>query len=495
MLLKDKKQNNNNNSGVLMHLSALPSPYGIGTLGYEAYRFVDFLKASNQKYWQLLPLVPLGEGNSPYKSSSCYAGEILYLDLDLLVLADLLKPEELPKDPFIDSERINFDKVREFKLPLIKKAAERFKCEGEDYIRFVKDNDFWLKDYAIFAAMLDVFNTDSILDLPLDLRKRKKSAIVKFVSENSDIIKFYTVTQYLFYAQYYDLKRYAKKSGIDFIGDIPIYVSLDSSEVWTTPKNFMLEDDLTPKLVAGVPPDMFSKLGQLWGNPIYDWNYMKKDNFSWWRGRIRRCMQMYDIIRIDHFRAFADYYTIKYGAKDATKGKWVDGPQMAFWDKINEEFGKIGIIAEDLGEYTDNVGNLLRDTNFPNMRVLQFAFSGEDTNSHLPRNYNGNCVSYTGTHDNDTTLGWYQNASEEERSLADSLFPATNELPVPLNLVKAILNSNSKIKIIPIQDWLMQDSSARMNIPGVPKGNWGYRVKKSDLSSEVIERIKNVSKQ
>ena len=375
MLLKDK---NKKTSGVLMHLSSLPSPYGIGTLGYEAYRFVDFLKDSGQKYWQMLPLVPLGEGNSPYKSSSCYAGEILYLDLDLLVNADLLTPDEIPCDPFKDGERINFEKVKEFKLPLIKKAVSRFKCEGEDYDRFIKDNAFWLESYAIFAAMLEKYNTDSILDLPLKLRKRDKKAIEQFKQENEEAIRFNIVSQYLFYAQYYDLKRYAFKNGISFIGDIPIYVSLDSSEVWTTPKNFLLDKDLTPKLVAGVPPDMFSKLGQLWGNPIYDWNYMKKDNFTWWRGRIRRCLQMYDVIRIDHFRAFADYYTIKYGAKDATEGKWVDGPQMAFWDKINEEFGDINIIAEDLGEYTENVGNLLRDTAFPNMRVLQFGFSGEE---------------------------------------------------------------------------------------------------------------------
>ena len=491
MLLKDKFKNN---SGVLMHLSALPSRYGIGTLGYEAYRFVDFLKSSGQKYWQFLPLVPLGEGNSPYKSSSCYAGEILYLDLDLLVLADLLKSDEIPEDPFIDGERVDFKAVKEFKLPLIKKAVSRFKCESEDYKRFIKDNAFWLESYAVFAAMLDFYNTDSILDLPINLRKRDKKATEKFKAENAEAIRFYTVSQYLFYAQYYDLKRYALKNGISFIGDIPIYVSLDSAEVWTTPQNFLLNKDLTPKLVAGVPPDVFSKFGQLWGNPIYDWDYMKKDNFSWWRGRIRRCMQMFDVIRIDHFRAFADYYTIKYGAKDATEGKWVDGPQMAFWDKINEDFDHINIIAEDLGEYTENVGNLLRDTNFPNMRVLQFAFSGEATNSHLPQNYNGNCVAYTGTHDNDTTLGWYQSASDEERNLADSLFPASEDLPVPLNFIKAVLSSDSKIQIIPIQDWLMQDSDARMNVPGVPTGNWGYRVKKNDLNSDVVDRIKYVCK-
>lgn len=490
MLSKDNQ--NNKNSGILLHISSLSSPYGIGTFGKEAYEFIDFLKEANQRYWQLLPLVPLGEGNSPYKSSSCYAGEILYIDLDILVSEGLLKKSDIPIDPFIKGQRVDFEKVRAFKLPLIKKATENFSTENDDYKRFIKDNSFWLYDYAVFAAALEYYNTDKLHGIDRDLRLRKPEALETFCNEQSESIEFYIISQYLFYAQFYNLKRYAVKNGILLIGDIPIYVSLDSAEVWTSPENFLLNEDMTPKVVAGVPPDMFSKTGQLWGNPIYNWQHMKADGYRWWKNRIKRCGLMFDVIRIDHFRAFADYYTIPFGSLTAVNGEWFDGPDTDFWNSVSDELGDMNIIAEDLGCYSPKVEKLIKATGFPNMKVIQFAFSGGDDNEHLPINYDGNCVCYTGTHDNDTSLGWYINASDYERMRADTLFPTSPALPVPLNFIKAALISSSKAVIIPIQDWLMEDSSARMNIPGVPKGNWGYRIKENSLSSELINRIKNL---
>ncbi len=490
MLSRDSKTN----SGILLHISSLPSPYGIGAFGKEAYEFIDFLKKSEQKYWQLLPLVPLGEGNSPYKSSSCYAGEILYIDLDTLVSEGLLQSSDIPDDPFIKGKRVDFDRVRAFKLPIIKKATEGFDVNSEDFKIFLRDNALWLEDYAVFSAALDYYNTDSLHGIDRDLRLRKPEALEAFKRNNSERISFYIISQYLFYSQFYRLRQYAVKNGIALIGDIPIYISLDSAEVWTSPKNFLLNEDMAPKLVAGVPPDMFSQTGQLWGNPIYNWQQMRTDEYKWWKNRIRHCRLMFDVIRIDHFRAFADYYAVPYGSETAINGEWFDGPDIDFWSLVTDEISGMNIIAEDLGCYSPKVEKLIKATGFPNMKVMQFAFSGGDDNEHLPINYDGNCVCYTGTHDNDTSLGWYINANEYEQMRADLLFPSSPALPVPLNFIKAALMSNSKAVIIPIQDWLMEDSSARMNIPGVPRGNWGYRIDENALSENLIHRIKEICK-
>ncbi len=490
MLLRGKTVKSE--SGILLALSSLPSKYGIGSLGIESYNFVDFLKLSRQRYWQLLPLVPLGEGNSPYKSASCFAGEILYIDIDFLVRDGYLNPDDIKEEDF--PQNTDYDKVRKFKIPLLKKAAENFNTRRSDYLRFLKDNEQWLNDYAIFMTALEKQNTDSILDLDDGIKYRLPIPLKTFAMENRKEIRFYKITQFLFYSQYYALKRYANKNGIKLIGDIPFYVSLDSAEVWKEPDNFRLGRDFTPVLVAGVPPDVFSEDGQLWGNPIYDWEYQKKNEYLWWQKRLAHCKKMYDVIRIDHFRAFASYYTIPYGSKNAKSGTWEKGAGLAFWNTMQKALGKLNVIAEDLGSDDIETAQLIEDTQFPNMKVLQFAFSGDMQNPFIPKNYNRNCVCYTGTHDNDTTLGWYSLATNKERIMANKIVPYIENAPMPIRMIAAAMNSKAKMVIIPLQDWLCLDSTARMNTPGVPRGNWEWRYTSDALTNSLAEKIRKLSK-
>ena len=490
MLLRDsfgKKE-----SGILMHISSLPSKYGIGSFGIEAYNFIDFLKKSNQRYWQILPLVPTGEGNSPYKSASCFAGEILYIDIDFLVRDGLLNPDDIPNKDF--PKNVDFDAVKEFKLPLLRKAAANVDTTSNGYIKFLKENEFWLEYYAIFMAAFDEYTIYSILNLPDGLKYRLPDIIEGFKLTHKEEIAFYKITQYLFFCQYLDLKKYANKCGIKIIGDIPIYISLDSADVWTCPDNFKIGRDFTPILVAGVPPDLFSETGQLWGNPIYDWEYHKKTDFVWWKRRLAHSRKIYDVIRIDHFRAFADYYEIPYGSPDARTGSWQKGVGMPFWNSINKDLGHIDIIAEDLGVSSPEVVQLVNDTGFPNMKVLQFAFSGDPNNPHLPQNFDSNCVCYTGTHDNDTTLGWYLAAPNHERIMADRIYPESKNLPVPFNIIKGAIDSKARLVIIPIQDYLALDSNSRMNMPGIPKGNWTFRVEAGSFTQELADTILKITK-
>lgn len=490
MLLRGKAEKNE--SGILLALSSLPSNYGIGTLGIESYNFVDFLKSSKQRYWQLLPLVPLGEGNSPYKSASCFAGEILYIDIDFLVRDGYLTPDDIKQKDF--PKNTDYDKVREFKIPLLKKAVENFNTRRSDYIRFLKDNEHWLTDYALFMTALSEQNTESILELEDGIKYRIPLNLKTFAMEHRKEIRFYKITQFLFFSQYYALKRYANKNGIKLIGDIPFYVSLDSAEVWKEPDNFKLGRDFTPVLVAGVPPDVFSADGQLWGNPIYDWEYQRKNEYLWWQKRLKHCKKMYDVIRIDHFRAFADYYTIPYGSPNARSGKWEKGAGLQFWKTVIREIGSLNVIAEDLGSESVETAKLIEDTGFPNMKVLQFAFSGDMQNPFLPKNYNRNCVCYTGTHDNDTTLGWYNSATSKERIMANKTVPYMENSPMPIRMIAAAMNSKAKLVIIPMQDWLCLDSSARMNMPGVARGNWEWRMDSGSLTTSLAEKIKKISK-
>ena len=488
MLLKDK---NNKKSGVLLHLSSLPSKHGIGTLGYEAYKFIDFLKKSGQSFWQMLPLVPIGEGNSPYKSTSCYAGEILYIDLDMLVKEGLLSEKDIPEKQF--EGNADYEAVRKFKLPLIKKAAANFDTDNKDYNIFLEENKDWLHDYALFMAISNECRSESIKDFDDNLKYRIPETLEDFEKKHIDEILFYEISQYFFYAQYYELKRYAEKNGIGFIGDIPFYVSLDSAEVWKYPDSFLLERDFTPKAVAGVPPDLFSSTGQLWGNPIYDWEYLKQNGYFWWKKRLAHYSKMYDVVRIDHFRAFADYYVIPNGDADARNGEWKLGAGIDFWNEIRKDLGEIDIIAEDLGGDTEIVQNLVRETGFPNMKVLQFGFSGDPYNPHLPQNFIENCVCYTGTHDNDTTVGWYNSLEGYSKTMADELFPQSEELPLPFNFISAALKSRALLVMIPMQDLLGLDSDSRMNTPGTPEGNWVWRMKKGSLTDALAERLKKLS--
>ena len=479
-------------SGVLLGVSSLPSPYGIGSFGECAYRFVDFLCESRQRFWQILPLSPVGEGNSPYKSSSAYAGEILYIDIDFLARDGLLKKSEIENASF--TKNVDYDAVRAFKIPLLQNAVKRFDKRNKNYQKFLLEHSFWLEDYAMFSLALKLYNVDSIIDLPDEFKYRLPRFINEFKEKYKNEIDFYKVTQYFFFCQYYELKRYANQKGVKIIGDMPFYVALDSADVWSNPDCFFIERDFSPKMVAGVPPDVFSKNGQLWGNPIYNWSNMEKSGYSWWLSRLKWSSMTYDVVRVDHFRAFARYYQIPY-KKSALVGEWVNGVGESFWNVVRQKCGDINILAEDLGGEDDpTVIELLAHTNFPNMKILQFAFSGDMQNIYLPQNYPYNCVCYTGTHDNDTALGWYKTASTKERVIFNTLI-RNNANCVAHDMIRALSKSNSMLCIIPMQDVLQLDSSARMNTPGTIGNNWTWRMSGDDINSENAKMLKKLTKE
>lgn len=485
---KDKRKY----SGVLLAISSLPSDYGVGTFGNEAYRFVDFLSAAKQRFWQILPLNPLGEGNSPYKSTSSFAGEILYIDLGFLVRDGLLSADDIKNQDF--SHNVDYDAVREFKLPLLYKAAQNFDCKNKDYQRFLKDNDFWIEDYSVFAAALQLYKTKSLVDLPEGIKYKLPNEIEAFKEKQKTLIDFYKVTQYFFFCQYYELKRYANKMGVKIIGDIPFYVSPDGADVWGNPDDFMVDINFVPIMVAGVPPDIFAEKGQLWGNPIYNWKNMRDNDYRWWQLRLWFCRDMYDVVRIDHFRAFANFYQIPYG-KTAIQGEWIVGEGVRFWDSVKNNMGEMNIIAEDLGGEDDSkVIELLKHTDFPNMKILQFGLNSDMQNIYLPQNYPYNCVCYTGTHDNDTALGWYNKASTKEIVIFNALIRNSTGC-VAHDMIRALSKSDSMLCIVPMQDVLSLDTTARMNTPGTTDGNWMWRMCKEDISKENAGLLKKLTKE
>jgi len=489
--LKDKGKKRQ--SGVLLPISALPSAYGIGSLGQAAYRFVDFLNLSGQHFWQILPLNPLGEGNSPYKSSSAFAGEILYIDIDFLTRDGLLDVCDVPKCKF--PQKIDYDDVRNVKIQLIKRAAKKLGRHRKNYLKFLNENNFWLEDYAVFETALELCKAKSIRNLPDGIKYRVPAEIEKFKSDYKDEIEFHKVAQYFFFCQYYDLKRYANAKGVKIIGDIPFYVSPDSADVWTRPDDFKIGRDFTPVMVAGVPPDIFSKEGQLWGNPIYNWQNMKGNDYHWWQIRLKLCRDMYDVVRIDHFRAFANYYQIPFGSKNALAGSWIAGEGKTFWDKMKEAIGEIDVIAEDLGgEDERDVIELLKQTGFPNMKILQFAFNGDSKNIYLPQNYPYNCVCYTGTHDNDTALGWYKKAPKKQQAFFDSVIKEEG-YTISQSMLRALSKSCAMLCVIPMQDVLELDSSARINTPGTMGDNWQWRLSKDDINDKNAKMLKALTKE
>ena len=409
-----------------------------------------------------------------------------------MVKEGLLSESELRAHKFPQS--VDFDAVREFKIPLIKKAATRFDEKSKNYKAFLSENEFWLEDYALFEAVCNVYKTNNLSELPDSIRHKIPFFLNEFKSAHKQQIDFYKITQYFFFCQYYDLKRYANQNGVKIIGDIPFYVAPHSADVWGNPDDFLLERDFTPKLVAGVPPDVFSKDGQLWGNPIYNWQSMRENGYRFWKLRLKFCQCLYDVVRIDHFRAFADFYQIPCGKK-ATEGEWVNGEGAAFWDDIKQTLGEINIIAEDLGGEEDpKVIDLLRYTDFPNMKILQFAFTGDMDNIYLPQNYPYNCVCYTGTHDNDTALGWYNKASTKERVIFNTLI-RNNTGCIAHDMIRALSKSNSMLCIIPMQDVLCLDSSARMNTPGTIGDNWTWRMSGSDINETAAKLLKKLTKE
>ena len=480
-------------SGVLCAVSSLPSKYGIGTFGEAAYKFIDFLRDAKQHFWQILPLNPLGEGNSPYKSISCFAGEMLYIDLDFLVHDGLLSVGEISEYKVVGD--VNYKTVREFKLPLLFKAAENFDTNRRAYKNFLKENEWWLERYCTFAAALDIYKTHKLSDLPDGIKYQLPGDLKEFKDKHGSEILFHKIMQYIFYCQYFELKDYANKNGVKIIGDIPFYVSPDSADVWGNPDDFKVGRDFTPTAVAGVPPDIFSSSGQLWGNPIYNWQNMRRNEYLWWQSRLSFCKDLYDVLRIDHFRAFANYYSIPYGSITAASGSWQKGEGIAFWKKMTQKIGEMNIIAEDLGGEDDaDVISLLKYTDFPNMKILQFGFTGDIQNTFLPQNYGYNCVCYTGTHDNDTTLGWYKSIDRKQRIMFDMTLKDFDDT-APHRMIRAASKSQSMLCIIPMQDLLCLDSSARMNTPGTSRGNWQWRMITDDISADNATLLKRLTKE
>ncbi len=467
-------------SGILMPIFSLPSPYGIGTLGQDAYDFVDFLEKSGQTYWQILPLNPTNYGDSPYQSFSSYAGNPYFIDPDMLIQEGLLTVAEVEGYDFgDDSEKIDYGKLYENRILMLKAAFERF-IPNEAYSLFIEENAYWLEEYALFMALKNAHNDVSWEKWDNSLRIRDVAAIEKIKAAYQKEIELYRFIQFEFSLQWHRLKNYANSKGIYIIGDIPIYVAYDSADVWSDPKQFMLDDKLMPTKVAGCPPDAFSADGQLWGNPLYNWKAMKQDGFTWWKKRLGYALKLYDIIRIDHFRGFESFYAIPYGDDTAKNGKWLKGPDMALFRELKKEFGdELPIIAEDLGFLTPQVLKMLKLSGFPGMKVLQFAFTPDEDSDYLPHNFNKNCVVYTGTHDNDTIMGWCENSDEDSVKMAKDYLRAGDREGFNWTMIKAAMASVADICILMMPDFMGLGSEARINTPSTVGGNWQWRIDKA----------------
>ena len=464
-------------SGILMPVFSLASPYGIGTLGKAAFDFIDFLHNAKQSYWQILPIGPTSFGDSPYQSFSSYAGNPYFIDLDLLVKDGLLTEHEIKGYDFgNDHSKIDYEKLYNNRYPILKLAFSRFKPNA-DYTAFVKENDNWLYYYALFMAIKSAHSGAAWYNWDKKLICKDSDAIRQAEASYANDINFYKFLQFKFFEQWTALKKYAAKNGVKIIGDIPIYVALDSADVWADPKQFQLDDDYTPRAVAGVPPDAFSEDGQLWGNPLYDWDYMKKTDYSWWKGYLGHALKRYDVVRIDHFRGFESYFSIPYGDKNAKGGKWIKGPDTDLFNTLKKEFGNdLPIIAEDLGVITPAVRKMLDCTGYPGMKVLQFAFSGNSNNSYLPHNITKNSVVYTGTHDNDTIMGWLKNNDAATVKQAKDYFNYQQDNGFNWSMIKSAMSSVSDTCIIPMADFMGLDSCARINTPSTLGDNWSWRI-------------------
>lgn len=480
-------------AGILLGISSLPSPYGIGCFDKSAYDFVDFLAYSGQTYWQILPLGQTGYGDSPYQSFSTFAGNPYLIDLGDLINRGWLTVDECRKAGLDENgERVDYQRQYTSRLPLLQMAYERSDIQNTpDYKAFCASQT-WLDDYALFMAIKDHGGSASFMTWERDILHREPQAMERYRQKLSPSVGFYAFIQYMFHIQWKALKAYANAKGVFIIGDLPIYVSLDSADVWESRHLFSVDEDFTPKAVAGCPPDGFSPDGQVWGNPLYDWEAHKREGFAWWRARLSHALTMYDILRIDHFRGFDAYYAIPYGQSTAHGGHWESGPGMALFDAVRD-ICQGRVIAEDLGYMTPSVAKLLHDSGFPGMRVLQFGFDARDgqNNDHLPSNYPSHCVAYTGTHDNQTLYSWYQTITEAERAAVYDYIGGgypKDEPPVK-RLIATLMRSDAMLCIVPMQDWLERDDASRMNIPSTTGGNWQWRMCKEDINHDLAEEI------
>ena len=491
-------------SGIMLPIFSLPNKYGIGTFGKEAYAFIDFLKATNQSYWQILPLVNTSFGDSPYQSISTYALNINFMDLDYLQELSLLNKEEL--DKCLNSDKyINYDYLFKTRLNILRIAFNRFinnldkyKMLYLEFQDFIKDNKDWLEDYSLFYALKREFNYQSFLTWPKAYKNKESLEVKTYQEHNNKELLFHQFNQFMLFKMWFKLKNYANSLGIKIIGDLPIYVSSDSADVFSHKEVFLLDEDFYPTLCAGVPPDYFSKLGQLWGNPIYDYEYLEKTNYQWMIDRIKHYLNLYDIIRLDHFRAYASYYVIDKDAPNAINGKWVEGPRMKLFKALKKaikgvlDINNIRMIAEDLGILTDDVFQLLKDTHLLGMKVAQFGLLEKDSLNN-PSNYLRNVVAYPGTHDNDTVLGWYNSLDlKNQEYLLKSL--KASEACIVDKIIQKVLKSRAKIAIVSLTDYMHLDTDARINEPSTvsngEKHNWGFRLNEDYLSDQKLkERI------
>ncbi|MEI6080517.1 MAG: 4-alpha-glucanotransferase [bacterium] len=485
-------------SGILLHPTSLPGKFGIGSLGKEAFEFIDILVTTRQKLWQILPLGPTGYGDSPYQSFSTFAGNPLVIDLEKLVEDGLLSTNELDTQEHFGDKKVDFGKVISFKYPLYRKAFKNFKascCEAEKlaFDVFCKEqNDLWLDDYSLYASLKDHFKGKQWNEWDEDIKLREAHALNKYREQLTEEREFYKFLQYEFFKQWGAVKKYANSHKIKIVGDIPIFVSIDSSDAWANADLFFFDEKKNPTKVAGVPPDYFSKTGQLWGNPLYDWAKMKKTGYAWWINRIRSVMSTCDVVRIDHFRGFSAYWAVPASNKDAIIGEWEKGPGADFFHALKKALGDIQVIAEDLGVITPDVEKLRDEFGFPGMKILQFAFDPNEESSYIPHRHICNCVIYTGTHDNDTTSGWYQKLTEKEKKYIQEYLDVREE-DVTWGLIRAAFASTAKMAIIPMQDVLSLGSNARMNTPGAPSGNWQWRFSKEQLSDTIKDRLKKLT--
>ena len=457
---------------------------------------MDQLKAAGQKYWQILPLGPTSYGDSPYQSFSTFAGNPYFISLEDLIEEGVLTDEECEEVDFgVTAGDVNYGKIYEGRFGLLRKAYERSRVsENPEFAKFCQDYGWWLDDYALFMAVKDRFDGKSWIEWAEDIRLRWGFALDYYRRELYFEIEFYKYLQFKFREQWKKLKAYANRQGIEIIGDIPIYVAFDSADTWANPQLFQLDEENIPVAVAGCPPDAFSATGQLWGNPLYRWDYHRGQGFDWWIRRLANCFELYDVVRIDHFRGFDEYYSIPYGDLTAENGHWEKGPGMDLFNTLRWRLGEKQIIAEDLGFMTDSVRALVRDSGYPNMRVLEFAFDSEDegnASDYLPYNYNQNCVVYTGTHDNETLLSWYQNLPEEEKKMVLDYIRREDitDREVCREVIYLALASVAKLCIIPMQDYMGLDSKARMNTPSTLGKNWRWKLEEGEITEELLEEI------
>ena len=483
-------------SGVLMHITSLPGQFGIGTFGKSAYDFVDFLQETEQTYWQILPLTTTSYGDSPYQSFSAVAGNLNLVDFSQLVEVGLLEESDYSDVNFGDNpEKVDYALLFEARRPILEKAVANTIKNSKilaEIEKFEAENSSWLADYAEYMAIKESFGYQSFIHWDEEIKRADKTAREKYRTELQDSIRYYTVTQYFFFKQWLALKEYANSKGIKIIGDMPIYVSGDSVEMWTMPELFKVDENNEPLYVAGCPADDFSPTGQLWGNPIYDWEKHKEQGFSWWIYRVQESFKIYDVLRIDHFKGFSDFWQIDKDAENAVNGTWEAGPGIELFQKIKEQLGDLPIVAENLGFIDAKAEKLLDDSGYPGMKILQFAFPGED-NLDRPHHYTQNSVAYTGTHDNDVVNGWYEKLSESERKLVSEYLNRRDDETITEAMIRGIYSSVSDYAIVTMQDLLDKDATSRMNVPSTVGGNWEWRMLAEDLTEERKEFLRNIT--